>query len=193
MSSLPIRQLTPEQYLVIERQASFKSEFYRGETFAMAGASLVHNMIQSNLIRHLGNHLDGTPCRVVGSDLRLCISATGLYTYPDAVIFCEPSQFLDIHSDTLLSPTVLIEVLSDSTEKYDRGVKSSQYREIESLQEYVLVSQSHPQVEVFQRLPDGNWLLKDSRGRHASLVLASLGIAISLSEVYAGVEFSNAD
>ena len=91
MSTAPIRKLTPEQYLEIERQASFKSEFYRGEMFAMSGASRVHNTIQANLIRHLGNRLDGSPCQAVGSDLRVHVPATGLYTYPDAVIHCEPS------------------------------------------------------------------------------------------------------
>ena len=174
MSTVPVRKLTPEQYLEIERKAPFKSEFYRGEMFAMSGASRVHNTIQANLMWRLNERLEGTPCQAVGSDLRVHVSATGLYTYPDAVIHCEPSRFLDNQFDTLLNPTVLFEILSDSTEKYDRSAKSSQYRKIDSLQEYVLVSQTAPQVEVYQRLPDGDWKLRESADMAASFTLTSV-------------------
>ncbi len=193
MSTVPVRKLMEEQYLELERKAEFKSEFYRGEMFAMSGGSRVHNTIQANLIRHLGNRLEGTPCQVVGSDLRVLVSATGLYTYSDAVIHCEPSRFLDKQFDTLLNPTVLFEILSDSTEKYDRSSKSSQYRKIDSLQEYVLVSQSAPQVEVYQRLPEGDWKLRESADMTASFTLTSVGITIPLSEVYQRVVFPDPD
>ncbi len=189
MSTVPVRKLTPEQYLEIERKAQFKSEFFRGEMFAMSGASRGHNTIQANLIWRLNERLDGSPCQAVGSDLRVHVSATGLYTYPDVVIHCEPSRFLDNQFDTLLTPTVLFEILSDSTEKYDRGTKSNQYRKIDSLQEYVLVSPSAPQVEVYQRLPDGDWKLRESADMTASFTLTSVGITIPLSEVYQRVEF----
>ena len=189
MSTVPVRKLTPKQYLAIERKAQFKSEFYRGEMFAMSGASRQHNTIQANLMWRLNERLEGTPCQAVGSDLRVHVSATGLYTYPDAVIHCEPSRFLDNQFDTLLNPTVLFEILSDSTEKYDRSAKSKQYRKIDSLQEYVLISQTAPQVEVYQRLPDGDWKLRESADMAASLTLTSVGITIPLSEVYQRVEF----
>ncbi len=189
MSTAPHRKLTPEQYLEIERKAPFKSEFYRGEMFAMSGASRVHNTIQANLMWRLNERLEGTPCQAVGSDLRVLVSATGLYTYPDAVIHCEPSRFLDSQFDTLLNPTVLFEILSDSTEKYDRGSKSSQYRKIVSLQEYVLVSQSEPRVEVYQRLPDGDWKLRESADLTVSFTLTSVGVSLPLSEIYQRVVF----
>lgn len=191
MSSLPVHKLSPEEYLEIERRAEYKSEFFRGEMFAMSGASREHNMIQANLIRRLGERLDGTPCRAVGSDQRVCISATGLYAYPDAVVHCDPSEFLAGQFDTLLTPKVLFEILSESTERYDRITKSNHYREVESLQEYVLVSQTEPRIEVYQRLPDGEWSHCDIQGLTESLTLESIGIAIPLSEIYSRVEFPN--
>ncbi len=189
MSTASVPQLTPQQYLDIERKAAFKSEFFRGEMFAMAGASFQHNLIQANLIRRLAERLDGTICRPVGSDQRVLVTATSLYTYSDVVIFCDPPQFSDKQLDTLLTPKVLIEILSDSTEKYDRGTKSAHYRQIDSLQEYVLVSQSEPRVEVYQRLPDGNWLLREALSIDQSITLASVGITLPLQEVYLRVEF----
>ncbi len=193
MSTVQIRKLTPEQYLEIERKAQFKSEFYRGEMFAMSGASYLHNLIQMNLLHRLAVRLEGSPCHPIGSDQRVLVSATGLYTYPDAVIVCDPPRFLDNQFDTLLNPTVLFEILSDSTEKYDRGSKSNQYRKIDSLQEYVLVSQTVPQVEVYQRLPEGGWKLIESADMAASFTLASVSITIPLSEVYQRVVFPDPD
>jgi Uma2 family endonuclease len=136
MSSAPIRKLTPEEYLEIERQAEFKSQFYRGEMFAMAGASYVHNLIHANLMHRLAERLIGTTCHPVGSDQRVHVPATGLYTYPDVVIVCDPPRFLDGRFDTLLNPKVLFEINSESTEKYDHGTKARNYRQIDSLQEY---------------------------------------------------------
>lgn len=193
MSTAPIRQLTPERYLEIERQASFKSEFYRGEMFAMSGASYMHNLIQANLVRRLGERLEGSPCHPVGSDLRVLVSTTGLYTYPDAVVLCDPPEFFDGQFDTLLNPTVLFEILSDSTEKYDRGTKANHYRQIDSLQEYVLVSQLSPHVEVFQRGTEGKWILSEARDLADSIRLESIGITLPLSEIYLRVEFPEID
>ncbi len=189
MSTAPFRRLTPEQYLAIERGASTKSEFYRGELFAMSGASYVHTRIQSNLLHRLNQLLEGTPCQVVGSDLRVCVSATGLYTYPDAVVLCGLPEFADSQSDTLTNPKILIEILSDSTEAYDRGEKAKQYRSIVSLQEYVLISQKSPLVEVFLRHPDGTWSLSEADTLTGMITLESLGITIPLNQIYAMVEF----
>ena len=189
MSKDSVPQLTPQQYLDIERKAAFKSEFFRGEMFAMAGASLQHNRISVNLIAGVSNHLRGQPCEVYGSDMRVHVDRTGLYTYPDVVIACGEQRFADTQSDTLLNPKVLIEILSDSTEKYDRGTKSAHYRQIDSLQEYVLVSQSEPRVEVYQRLPDGNWLLREALAIDQSITLASVGVTLPLPEIYLRVEF----
>ncbi len=193
MSTVPVRKLTPEQYLEIERKAQFKSEFFRGEMFAMSGASYLHNLIHANLLRRLGERLEGSPCHPVGSDQRVLVPATGLYTYPDAVVVCDPPEFLDGHFDTLMNPKVLFEILSDSTEKYDRGTKSNHYRQIESLQEYVLVSQTDPHVEVFHRQPDGNWLLREARALDESITLHSVGITLPLCEIYLRVEFPGPD
>lgn len=189
MSSVPVPQLTAEQYLEIERKATFKSQFYRGEMFAMSGASHMHNIIQASLIRHLGNQLEGSPCQAIGSDLRVLVSAAGLYTYPDAVVMCDPTKFKDGQFDTLVNPKVLFEILSDSTEKYDRSTKMSQYMQIDSLQEYVLVSQNQPRVEVYQRSTDGKWSYSDASGLAASFTLESVGVTLPLSEIYQRVEF----
>ena len=193
MSSVPVPQLTESQYLAIERKASFKSQYYRGEMFAMAGASQIHNTIQASLIRQLGNRLEGTPCQAVGSDLRVLVSATGLYTYPDAVVMCDPAKFLDGQFDTLVTPKILFEILSDSTEKYDRSTKMSHYMQIDSLQEYVLVSQTQPRVEVYQRSTDGKWSYSDASGLAAAITLESVGITLPLSDIYLRVEFPASD
>ena len=164
-----------------------------GEMFAMSGASREHNLIANNIGGEARSRLRGRPCEVYGSDMRVRVTKTGLYTYPDLSIACDKPQFADDHVDTLLTPKVLFEILSDSTEKYDRGTKSNQYRQIESLQEYVLVSQTDPQVEVFHRQPDGNWLLREARALEESITLHSIGITHPLSEIYLHVEFPGPD
>ncbi len=189
MSTAPIRKLTALEYLEIERRAAFKSEFYRGEMFAMAGASLVHNLIHANLIRRLGERLAGTPCHPVGSDQRVHVSATGLYAYPDAVVYCDPPQFLDGHFDTLLNPKVLVEILSGSTEKYDHGIKAPHYRQIDTLLEYVFISQSEPRVEVYRRLDSGDWLLHEVTSLDQSVTLDSIRVTLSLADIYESVTF----
>ena len=193
MSTVPVPTLTPEQYLEIERKAHFKSEYFRGEMFAMSGASRQHNRIATNLVGEARNRLRDRSCDVYGSDMRVRVSKTGLYTYPDLSITCDKPQFTDDQEDTLLTPKVLFEILSDSTEKYDRGIKSAHYRQIDSLQEYVLVSQSEPRVEVFHRQPDGNWLLREARTLDESVTLHSVGITIPMSEIYLRVEFPPPD
>src|SRR5919199_1130147 len=135
MSAVPKTRLTPEQYLAIERKAEFKSEYYNGEMFAMAGASEPHNRIKDNLIGELHARLKVSACHSYSSDMRVKVSRTGLYTYPDIVIICGKPELEDAHGDTLLNPQVIIEVLSDSTEKYDRGKKFRHYKQIESLRE----------------------------------------------------------
>src|SRR5262245_21149003 len=139
--SLPSKTLyTPAEYLLMERKADYKSEYANGQIIAMAGASVEHNTITANFVRAIGNSFMGRPCRVFSSDMRVKVSATGLYAYPDVAALCGDLQFDDDQRDTLVNPTVLIEVLSPSTEGYDRGDKSAHYRRLESLQEYVLVA-----------------------------------------------------
>ncbi|MSU78045.1 MAG: Uma2 family endonuclease [Gemmataceae bacterium] len=189
MSSVPKILLTPQEYLARERKAEFKSEFYRGEMFAMAGASWEHTSVKDNVARYAGNQLDDGPCRVRTSDLRVKVDATGLYTYPDVIIVCDEPQFEDGVFDTLLNPLALMEVLSDSTEKFDRGTKAGHYRRIPSLKEYILIAQDEPLVERYVRQPDDSWLLTEFRGPAQTLTLASVPVKLALADIYRGVAF----
>jgi len=188
MSTVPVRKYTPEEYLALERAAPYKSEYFAGEIFAMSGASLSHILIVKNLVRCLDEALDGKDFLVLPTDMRVKCP-TGLLTYPDIVITCANPQFDDLRKDTLLNPMALIEVLSPSTEAYDRGKKFEHYREINSLQEYVLVAQDHPLVEKFVRPNSGSWGWSAQNSLDDSLILASCGATVRLSDVYAGVEF----
>src|SRR5205809_2192753 len=151
MASRPNTFLTPEEYLEIERKAAFKSEYYQGEMFAMAGGSPPHAWIISNLNYELVRQLKGRPCRVGTNDLRLRVLPSGLYTYPDVMVVCGKPQYADYRKDTLLNPIVIIEVLSDSTRDYDRGRKFQHYRALPSLQEYLTVAQDTPHIEHWTR------------------------------------------
>ena len=188
-----VKTFTPAEYLTLERTADYRSAYFQGEIFAMAGGSPRHSLIQTNLTAELRQALKGSHCTAYNSDLRILVNPTGLYTYPDASIVCGPLELADGQKDVVLNPTVLFEVLSDSTEAYDRGQKFGHYRQIESLREYVLVSQSEVLVERFQRNPDNTWTLKESRGIDAQLSLNSVGISIPVMEIYDKVDFSKAD
>jgi len=185
----PSRQLTEAEYLEIERAALVKSEFYQGEMFAMSGGTPQHSRIGTNLAREFGNRLEGGNCVPYNTDLRVKIEATGLCTYPDLSVICGALQFAEGTDDTVVNPTVLVEVLSDSTEAYDRGTKFEHYRQIPTLQEYLLVSQKAPRIEQFIRRPEGHWLLIEAAGMEKSLELPSLGIVISLAAIFAQVSF----
>src|SRR5712692_7135469 len=156
MSAQPQPRLTPEQYLEIERAAEFRNEYYNGRMYAMSGGSHPHAIVIGNLAFALRSGLGKRPCLVTTSDLRVRVAPAGLYTYPDVVVVCGEPRYADNQIDTLLNPMLLIEMLSPSTEAYDRGFKSAQYRTIESLQEYALVSQAEPRVEVFRRQDGGH-------------------------------------
>jgi Uma2 family endonuclease len=189
MSTASSRRITPQEYLAIERAAQTRSEYYAGEMFAMSGASWHHNLVKDNLAAEVRQQLKDGPCRVVTSDLRVKVDATGLYTYPDIVVVCEEPRFEDNVHDTLLNPRVVIEVLSDPTEKYDRGKKFSHYQRVASLQEYVLVAQDEPVVERYVRQAAGGWLLTTVRGMDADFAFASIAAKIPLREIYRGVTF----
>jgi Uma2 family endonuclease len=183
-------RISEAEYLEIERAAEVKSEFFGGEVFAMAGGTRAHSLVASNVIGELRQRLKGTRCVVYNTDLRVKVEATGLLTYPDASIVCGPQRFLDDQQDTLLNPTVLVEVISDSTEAYDRGKKFEHYRQIPSCQEVLLISQREPRIEQFIRQPGGDWMLKEAAGLNAELELPSLAIVLPLAEVFAQVEFT---
>ena len=193
MSVQPRPYLTPEEYLEGERAAEEKHEYFRGEVFAMVGASFAHVTIASNVNASLHSQLKGKPCRPFASDLRVNVSRTGLYTYPDVGVVCGDPEFGDEHHDTLLNPRVLIEVLSPSTEAYDRGKKFGHYRTIESLAEYLLVAQDQPRIEQFTRQASGDWLLHEATGLEASIRLPSIECELKLADVYDRVEFSEAE
>lgn len=187
MSAVPKPRLTPVEYLAIERKAAHKSEYFNGEMFAMAGAKYEHNRINDNLTIHLGARLQGSPCFPLSSDMRVKVSPTGLYTYPDKVIVCGPPEFEDYNHDTLLNPQVVVEILSDSTERYDRGAKFRHYRQVPSLREYILIAQDQPVCERFVRQPDETWVLSTMTGLQSELVFSTVPVRIPLADLYAGV------
>jgi len=188
MSTVPKSLVTPDEYLQRERHAEFKSEYYRGETFAMAGASADHNLIVSNCIVNIGSQLKKRPCRVYPSDLRLKVQATGLFTYPDVTVVCGEPQFEYDRGDVLTNPVLIIEVLSDSTEAYDRGAKFEIYRTIPSLQHYVLIAQDRISVESFTRTTADEWILRARQELNGSIRLDTIDCDLSLAEVYDKVD-----
>ena len=187
LAQLP-RRLTPQEYLAIERNAEYKSEYFDGEMFAMAGASKRHNLIVTNIVRELSLQLKGRPCEVYSSDMRVKVSETGLYTYPDVVVMCGEAQFDDSQLDTLLNPIVIIEVLSKSTQGYDRSEKFAHYRMLETLAEYILVVQKMYLIEHYVRQPDNQWLLSEARNLQNVIQLPSIKCTLALSEVYDKVQ-----
>lgn len=189
MSTAQSRRATPEEYLAFERNALEKHEYRDGEIVAMAGASFAHGLIASNLNREVGNQLRGGPCVVVNGDLRVRTSWHGLYSYPDLIIVCGEREFADEEVETLLNPTVLVEVLSPSTEAFDRGEKFERYRTIPSLREYVLVAQDRMAVEPFLRRGD-DWVIGGTlREPDDTLRLESIDVSVALRDIYAKVTF----
>lgn len=176
-------RISAEEYLELERAAGERHELIDGEIFAMSGGSREHSLIALNIGSELRAALRPKPCEVFTSDLRIRIEATNRYTYADVTVGCGPPLFLDEKRDTLLNPIAVFEVLSDSTESYDRGDKFASYRTIPSLQEYVLVSQKQELVEHFHRQPDGSWLLRVS-GAGESVALPSLACELAVDEIY---------
>jgi Uma2 family endonuclease len=176
--------LMPEQYLEIERKAECKSEYYQGEMSAMAGASWVHNRIVADVIIETAQQLRSGPSGICPSDLRVRVTATGLYTYPDGMVVCDKPQFLDQHFDTRLNPTVSVEVLSPSAEAYDRGRMFEHYQSIDSLNEYLLVSSERVQVDHYARQPGGQWLLTPTTRPEDVIDLESAGCRIPVASLY---------
>lgn len=197
MTALPTpkARYTISEYLAIERDATDKHEYRDGQILMMAGGTADHSLLSANLIRAIGNRLLGKPCQVYESNLRVRIPRKVLFTYPDVQVVCGKRQLDpgDPSGGTIINPRLIVEVLSDSTEVYDRGKKFRRYREIESFQEYVLVSQDHARIETFLRGAEGTWLLTTFEGLDARARLASIEVELPLSEVYAGIELPPAD
>jgi Uma2 family endonuclease len=188
MSSQTKVYYTPEEYLALERQAGYKSEYFDGEIFAMTGASRRHNLVAGNILATLHSQLRKRPCEIYPSDMRVKVSPTGLYTYPDVSVVCGEPMFDDEQRDTLLNPTVLVEVLSKSTASYDRGEKFEHYRKIKSLAEYLVVAQDKYHVEQYTRQPDDRWLLSETDDPQKTIRLSSIECDLALADVYDKVE-----
>jgi len=188
MSTNPAARLSPQEYLRIERDAEWKSEYVDGEMFAMGGASPRHALIAFNIGRELGNQLSGGPCLVYGMDVRVATDPERHYTYPDVIVVCDPPEYVDTQLDTLTNPTFIAEVLSETTERYDRGAKAERYRSLPSLSEYLLVAQDRVHVELYTRQPDG-WVLHEWNDPAAEIELASLGCRLKIAGIYAKVTF----
>lgn len=195
----PTRRYTVEEYLELEGKTPEEKFEYRDgfvvamrEALGMAGGSVQHALIKTNLIGAMGNRLKGGPCRVYGNDLRVRIPRKALYTYPDATVVCGEAQFETHRSAgaTLTNPRLIVEVLSPSTELYDRGDKFALYREIPCFVEYVLVSQAYPRIETYFHRDDGGWSFGPYEGPDAVAKLLSVGIDLPLAEVYENVEFA---
>lgn len=187
MSEPALKYYTAAEYLAFESASQTKHEFYKGEIFDMAGAGLKHNQIQTNFIGEVRSFLKGKSCNVFGSDLRVHNSANSLYTYPDAMIICGKPQLLDGAFDTVLNPAVIVEILSPSTQRYDRGEKFMLYRSIPSLKEYILIDSESIQVEHYKRNDDNTWLLQEWKEQTDVLTIATIGLALPLEELYSGV------
>ncbi len=189
MAALREQTWTVEQYLEFERTSEEKHEYLDGQIISMAGASGNHNRIVANTIVGLGPQLREGPCAIYASDQR--VKAGRLYAYPDVSVVCGPSRYTDDTPQTLLNPTLIVEVLSPSTESFDRGKKFEQYRALESLQEYVLVSQDSHHIEHYVRQGDDQWLYSDARGLNAVMELPSIGCTLALADVYEKVTFED--
>jgi Uma2 family endonuclease len=187
MSSQLQKLLSAQDYLALERQAEFKSEYFAGEVFAMAGASQRHNLIATNIIRTLSTQLLERNCNVYPSDMRVKISRIGKYTYPDIVVACGDELFEDGQNDTLLNPVLIIEILSDSTEAYDRGKKFEHYQSLESLQEYILISQDPYRLERYVRQDNRTWTYTEFHLVDDVATLPTVGCTLSLRDVYAKI------
>lgn len=191
MSSMPTPRFTPEQYLEMERKADYKSEYLRGEIFAMAGASYEHNLVVANVLGELRAALRGGPCRAVANDLRVQVASSTLYTYPDVVVICGQPQFADAALDTLLNPSVIVEVLSPSTELFNRGEKWAYYQRLASLTDYVLVAQDKARVEHYAR-QGAQWILTVAEGVASKITPEAVGCALTLAGIYENIPVENA-
>jgi Uma2 family endonuclease len=185
MSAQTIKMYSQEEYLELERAAEYKSEYYRGEIFAMSGASHAHNRINENLSIVIGSFLWGKSCESFSRDLRVHIPQNTLYTYPDLIISCRDPEFQDHHEDTLLNPTAILEILSPSTARYDRAKKFRLYTDIPTLKEYILIGSTKVSAEVFRRDENGVWkLCSESYDIDGSIEIACIGLTLKMSDIY---------
>ena len=179
--------MTPAEYIELEEQTGERFEYRNGEVYAISGGTLPHNLIAAKLNRRIGNLVEDRGCEIVGSGQKVVILQTGLETYPDAAVYCGKPHLAGANGMALANPVFLAEVLSKSTEAYDRGDKAAHYRRIESLQEYLLIAQDRVRVERYRRSGQNEWLLSEFTELNDILELSSLGIELPLAALYAGV------
>ena len=189
MGALSVEKLSVEEYLAIDRASEVRSEYHDGLMFPFVGASLAHSVLLVNICRRLAERLDDTPFRVTAATLRVRVSRSN-YVYPDLLVYCGKPALTDEHSDIITNPKVIVEILSPSTQDYDYGKKFILYRNLASFEEYLLVSQDRPRVEVSRKTPESRWILTTYEGLDAVVNVESLGISIPMAELYVGVEFS---
>ena len=191
MTAQPKAAISEPEYLAFERASTQKHEYYRGQVYAMTGAKEAHNLIAGNTLATLHAQLRRTPSRVYPSDMRIKVLRTGLNTYPDVVVVCGQPQFTDGVRDTLSNPTVIVEVLSASTERYDRGLKFENYRTIDTLHDYVLIAQDHYHIEQYTRQPNGKWQLTEANVLEDAIRLDSISCTLLMADVYEKVVLEN--
>ena len=187
MPGIPSPNLTPEQFLAFERSSQSKNEYQQGAVYAMSGASMRHVRLTRNLLILLSQALDNKPCEPFGSDLRLWIERSSVFTYPDILVICGKPATTDKELDTVTNPTLLLEVLSPSTEAYDRGNKFAHCQTISSLKEYVLVSQDEPRVERYLRQSDDTWSLAITSDPKGKVTFQSIDVVVLLAAIYKSV------
>ena len=185
--------ISPQEYLERERTAGSKSEYCAGVLYAMSGASEAHNLISINLAAGLWAQFKGRPCKVYTSDMKVFVDKTGLYTYPDVVVLSGEAHFHDRYKDVLLNPSVILEVLSPSTEAYDRGKKFSHYQQITTLTDYVLITQDRMRLERYQRQTDGSWRYTCHEDGQEVIRFPALNCELRLVDIYDKVEFPVSD
>ena len=175
---------TLEEYLALEAQAEYKSEYFQGEIFAMAGGSYNHNVIAGNLYAALHQFLAPKDCTAFTGDMRILVKKRELYTYPDVLVVCGRPKFASGRTDTLTNPMIIVEVLSKSTQAYDRGQKFEFYRSIDTFADYVLIDQERVHIEYFHKFKDGRWVLTELTTPDATLTLETIDFAIPLHQIY---------
>ncbi|MBC7388997.1 MAG: Uma2 family endonuclease [Opitutaceae bacterium] len=182
--------ISPEEYLLAERNAFEKSEYFNGEIFAMAGATKEHNRIVSSVIGEFTSHLKGKRCNTYPGDMRILVSENGLYTYPDLIVVCGKEEYLDNEFDTLLNPSIIVEVLSQSTKDYDMGSKFMLYRSLPSLKEYITISSLEFHVEKHIKNPDNSWTLFETHGIENSVYVDSIDLNLKMTDIYYNLEWN---
>jgi len=185
-----IKHLSPDEYLELEETAEFKSEYYQGEIFNMAGASINHNQIITNLVIEIGTALKNKECRIFSNDVRLWVESKNLFTYPDLIIVCNKLEYYPDRNDTITNPLIIIEVLSESTENYDRGKKFLFYRSIPTFQEYILIDRYSVHIEQFSMGDNRKWVLTEYNDLNDVLKFTKINFQIPFADIYSQVDFA---